>query len=222
MKNIHAIIIIAIALVLNSCGSVYKKHYGNGFTFIKHNKKENPIKSNKNKDLQEHSIALLNDDIKKEKEKEQKVAEENYQTYHKYTNKIQNNVTGRILSSINKVTLKKIDALKPDTIYRKEPASNDILQKKVEEKANDALTVALFSLVAFLTLSFLSLIPAFVAISMAQKAEAMAKLNGKPMPSDAHSAKTLAFFIIGLNALLITFIFLYIVFIVLLIALFTI
>ena len=66
MKNIHAIIIIAIALVLNSCGSVYKKHYGNGFTFIKHNKKENPIKSNKNKDLQEHSIALLNDDIKKE------------------------------------------------------------------------------------------------------------------------------------------------------------
>jgi hypothetical protein len=82
--------------------------------------------------------------------------------------------------------------------------------------------VALFSLVAFLTLSFLSLIPAFVAISMAQKAEAMAKLNGKPMPSDAHSAKTLAFFIIGLNALLITFIFLYIIFIVLLIALFTI
>ena len=45
MKNIHAIIIIAIALVLNSCGSVYKKHYGNGFTFIKHNKKENTIKS---------------------------------------------------------------------------------------------------------------------------------------------------------------------------------
>jgi uncharacterized membrane protein SpoIIM required for sporulation len=94
------------------------------------------------------------------------------------------------------------------------------LQKKIEEKANDALTVALFSFVAILTLSFLSLIPAFVAISMAQKAEAMAKLNGQPVPSDARSAKTLAFFIIGLNALLVALIFLYIVFLVLLFALF--
>jgi hypothetical protein len=57
---------------------------------------------------------------------------------------------------------------------------------------------------------------------MAQKAEAMAKLNGQPVPSDAHSAKTLAFFIVGLNALLIALIFLYIFFLVLLFVLFVI
>ncbi len=206
--------------MLNSCSSVYKKHYDNGFTFMKHNKKVNPVKSNKSKDLQEHSIVVLNDEIKKEKQKEQKKAEENYQTYHKYSNKIQNNAPGRVLSSINKIALKKIDALKPDTIYRKEPASNDILQKKVEEKANDALTVSFFAFVLFLSLFFLSLIPAFIAISMAKKAEAMAKLNGQPVPSDAHSAKTLAFFIIGLNAFLLTLLILYLIFLILIITLF--
>jgi hypothetical protein len=52
---------------------------------------------------------------------------------------------------------------------------------------------------------------------MARKANAMAKLNGEPLPNDARIAKILAWVTIGLNLLAILLLLLYLIFIIILI-----
>jgi uncharacterized protein YxeA len=39
MRISQQLIIFLIAIVFASCSSVYKKHYDNGYTFLKHKKK---------------------------------------------------------------------------------------------------------------------------------------------------------------------------------------
>lgn len=121
MRISSFLIILLTSLFVASCSSVYKKHYENGYTFIKHKKKITNQVEVKKPDLQERTLTAISQETKKEKAIEQKKAEDQYQTYHKSLSKIQNNKAGKLLSSINKFTLKKIDALKPDTVYRKEP-----------------------------------------------------------------------------------------------------
>jgi preprotein translocase subunit SecF len=166
--NNHFLVLI-IALIITSCGSVYKKHYDNGYTFIKHKKKAQMQNSQIAKDLQQKSIGELNANLKLEKEKEQKKAEKSYQTYHKSLEKIENNAPGRVLTSINKFTLKKIEALKPDTVYRKEPAKSGAMSEDVKNKAQVALILAIVSIVIVWFVAFLSLIPAIIALVMAKE-----------------------------------------------------
>ena len=214
MRISQQLIIFLIAIVFASCSSVYKKHYDNGYTFLKHKKKANVQNSQIAKDLQQKSIGELNANLKLEKEKEQKKAEKSYQTYHKSLEKIENNASGRLLTSINKFTLKKIEALKPDTIYRKEPAKSGAMSEDVKNKAQVALILAIVSIVIVWFVAFLSLIPAIIALVMAKKAAAMAKLSGEAPPNDANTAKILAWVTIGINILALLILILWIMFII--------
>lgn len=207
-----------IALLSTSCNSVYKKHYGNGYTFLPQKKKAPVEAAAKNKNIQQKALEEISLDIKKEKQKEQKKAEQSYHTYHKSLDKVENNAPARFLSSINKFTTKKIEALKRDTIYRKEPAKPGSMSEAVKDKSQNALIFAIVSIVTFWFLWLLSLIPAIIALSMAKKAIAMAKLSGDTVPSDANTAKIIAWVTIGLNLLSIVVIVLYILLLLLLIA----
>jgi len=216
MRFTQQILVLLIALVFASCSSVYKKHYDNGYTFLKHKKKAQVQNSQHAKDIQQKSIQELNANLKLEKEKEQKKAEKSYQTYHKSIDKIENNAPGRLLSNVNKFTLKKIEALKPDTIYRKEPAQSNAMSSSVKNKAQTALILAIASIVLVWFLIFLSLIPAIIALSMAKKAEAMAKLSGDAPPNDANTAKIIAWVTVGLNLLAILLIILWLLLVIIL------
>jgi hypothetical protein len=55
----------------------YKKHYDNGYTFLKHKKKAQMQNSQIAKDLQQKSIGELNANWRLEKEKEQKKSRKN-------------------------------------------------------------------------------------------------------------------------------------------------
>lgn len=215
--NNHFLVLI-IALIITSCGSVYKKHYDNGYTIIKHKKKGNEQLATKPKDIQQKSVNELSFDLQTEKQIEQKKAEKTFQTYHKSLNKIENNAPGRVLTSINKLTLNKIESLKADTVYRKAPAKEGNMSSDVDDKAQTALILSIVSIGAFFLLWFLSLIPAIIALSMVKKAKAMAKLSGQEAPSNANTAKILAWVTIGLNVLSLLLILLYILFIILLFA----
>jgi len=215
MRNLSLILTCFLALLIASCSSVYKKHYDNGFTFIKHKKKTNVEVATKKQDLQQNSVAIINQNAQNDKLLEQKKADKSFQTYHKNIDKINNNAPGRLLSSINKFSLNKIQSLKPDTLYRKEPAKSNPMNDATKNKAQAALVFGIVSIVAFWFLWILSLIPAIIALSMAKKANAMAKLNGEPPPSDANTAKILAWVTIGLNLLSLLIILLYIMLIIL-------
>lgn len=218
MRSSKQLIIFLIAIVFASCSSVYKKHYDNGYTFFKHKKKAQVENAQIAKNIQQKSIEEINSNLKSEKEKEQRKAEKSYQTYHRSIDKIENNASGRLLTSINKFTLKKIETLKPDTIYRKEPPKQGNKSSDVKDKAQTALILAIVSIVAFWLVWILSLIPAIIAITMAKKAKAMAQLSGEEMPNDANTAKIIAWITIGLNLLSILVILLYILFIIILFA----
>jgi hypothetical protein len=132
---------------------------------------------------------------------EQKKAEETYQTYHKSLDKIQSNPPARLLSNINKFSLRKMESLKTDTLYRKEPIKSGSMAEAINNKARTAMVLAIISLVVFWLLFVLSLIPALIALAMAKKANSMAKLNGDSLPNDANTAKIIAWVTIGLNLL---------------------
>jgi hypothetical protein len=210
MKSYYFLLIISFAFLMNSCGSVYKKHYDNGYTFMKHKKKPNQQIAVKSSDLQQKSLDIVSQEIKKEKEIEQKKSELSFQTYHKSLNKIENNGPARLISSINKISLRKISALKTDTIYRKLPAKGDINSQIVKKKSEAALVFALISIVTFWFLFVLSLIPAIIALVMIKKAEGIAKLNGESMPDNASAARIIAWVTIGLNILAILLIILWV------------
>jgi hypothetical protein len=218
MRISSFLIILLTSLFVASCSSVYKKHYENGYTFIKHKKKITNQVEVKKPDLQERTLTAISQETKKEKAIEQKKAEDQYQTYHKSLSKIQNNKAGKLLSSINKFTLKKIDALKPDTVYRKEPPKKTELSSSIQDKSQTALIFAIVSLPSFFLVWLLSLIPAIIALMMVQKAKAMAKLTGEPLPSNVNTAKIIAWVTIGLNALSLLLILLYILLIIILLA----
>jgi hypothetical protein len=218
MKTYQFILLMSIAFLLDSCGSIYKKHYDNGYTFLSHKKKSKTELLSKSENLQQKSLNELSQEIKKEKQLEQKKSEETYQTYHKSLAKIQNNKPARLLSSINKFSLKKMESLKTDTLYRKEPNKGSSMAQSINDKARVAMILAIISLVLFWLLFILSLIPAIIALTMAKKANSMAKLNGDVMPSDANTAKIIAWVTIGLNMLALLLIIFYILFIILLFA----
>ena len=92
------------------------------------------------------------------------------------------------------------------------------MSSDVNDKAQTALILSIVSIGAFFLLWFLSLIPAIIALSMVKKAKAMAKLSGQEAPSNANTAKILAWVTIGLNVLSLLLILLYILFIILLFA----
>jgi uncharacterized protein YcfL len=216
MKTYHFLLVLSFFILVNSCGSIHKKHYDNGFTFIKHKKKSSAALSAKTKDLQQKSLNEISQEIKKEKQQEQKIADETYHSYHKTLDKIQNHPTSRLLSSINKFSLRQIKPLKTDTLYRKEPIKKSSMPEEVNNKARTALVLAIISIVVFWFLFILSLIPALIALSMARKAESMAKLYGDSLPSDANTAKIIAWVTIGLNLLMILLIILYVILLLLL------
>lgn len=218
MKFIHLLLAIVILSSISSCSSVYKKHYDKGFTLLQHKKQAHRELSGKAPDIQHKTITALNQDIKKQKAEEQKKAEKSYQTLHKSLNKIENNAPGRVLSSINKFSLKKIEALKTDTLYRKEPLKNSNTSLEIRDKAQNALIFAIVSIVTFWFLWIFSLIPAIIALAMVKKANAMAKLNGDALPSDANTARIIAWVTIGLNLLSLLIVILYILFIIILLA----
>jgi len=218
MKNKLFIIFSLFAFVFASCNSIYKKHYNNGYTFIKHNKKSKVEVAKKEQTLQEKSIAIVQRETETEKHNAQINAEKTFQTYHKSLDKIQNNAPGRLLSSINKISIDKIDALKSNKLYRKQQPKDDSASKALNDKTQTALILAIVSIVSFFLLSFLSLIPAIIALAFAKKATAMAQLNGVPVPSDVKTAKVLAWITIGLNILMLILIALYLLLIILIIS----
>lgn len=218
MKSIHFVLLLFFAFLLNSCSSIYKKHYDHGYTFIKHKKKSNAEVARKTNDIQQKSLNEISLEIKKEKQLEQTKSEETYQTYHKSLDKIQNNAPARLISSINKFSLRKIESLKADTLYRKEPVKSGSISEAVMDKSRTAMILAIVSLVVFWLLFVLSLIPAFIALSMVKKASAMAKLNGEALPSEANTAKIIAWVTIGLNLAALLLIILYILLILLILA----
>jgi hypothetical protein len=169
-------------------------------------------------DLQERTLNAISQQSQKDKAAELNKEQGNYQTYHKSLNSIENNKPGKLLTSINKITLKKIDALKADTVYRKEPAKNSESNSSIQDKSQTALIFAIVSLPAFFLVWLISLIPAIIALTMVRKAKAMAKLTGEPLPSNVNTAKIIAWVTIGLNALSLLLILLYILLIVLLFA----
>ncbi|MFN7294842.1 MAG: hypothetical protein ACK5T9_01145, partial [Bacteroidota bacterium] len=69
-KKIHLALLMVAILLGSACNSVYKKHYGNGYTFLKKSQKSNTNIDRDNKNTQQQSIVLLEDKIKKEKEKD--------------------------------------------------------------------------------------------------------------------------------------------------------
>jgi hypothetical protein len=222
MKSKQFLILISLAFLFNSCGSIYKKHYESGYTFIKHKKKSSPEVATKSIDLQQNTLNVVSQQIKKEKETELKESKANYHTYHSELFKGKKGTPIRLTSNTNNFSMSKIGALKRDTIYRKEPPKSVPVSDAVSNKAQASLifsivSVAVFFLFLFFFLFILSLIPAIIALVMARKANAMAKLNGEPLPNDARIAKILAWVTIGLNLLAILLLLLYLIFIIILI-----
>jgi hypothetical protein len=219
-KIINLLLLFALIIVVPACNAVYKKHYSNGYTFLNHKKNKDIAISEKQLNLQNNTIHNIDKDIVKEKLKEQQKAEQSYRTYHKYLNKIENNASGKFLAGINKLSLKKIDALKADTIYRKEPPKkgNYNSSADVKDKAQLAMIFGIVSLASFFVVWILSLIPAVIALIIAKKAITMAKLSGEEMPSDAKTARLLALISIGLNILSIVLVLLYLLLVIILIS----
>lgn len=209
LKYLHFLLIISIPFLMTACGSVYKKHYDNGYTFFKHKRKAGQPTALKKIEIQQQSIDFIHKGIKKEKDIAQKSATKNYQTYHKAINKIENNAPARLLSSINSISLKKINALKLDTIYRKSPPKSDINANVIKKKSEASLVFAIISIIIFWFLFLISLVPAIIALVMVKKAEALAKLNGDTLPSTANAARIIAWVTIGLNILAVFILILY-------------
>ena len=80
----------------------------------------------------------------------------------------------------------------------------------VESKARTALILSIVSIALVWFIWILALIPAIIALAMAKKANAMAKLSGEAMPSEANTAKIIAWVTIGLNILFSIILLLYI------------
>lgn len=219
-KYLSFLAALVFFVTISACNSVYKKHYSSGYTLLKHKNNTSAKVAANQKSLQEKTVQIIEKDIAEAKKEEQQKAEKSYQTYHKSLNKIENNVPGKLLSGINKLTLKKIDALKADTIYRKVPpkSGNQNSSVEVQDKAQMAMIFGIVSLASFFLVWILSLIPAIIALVMAKKANAMAKLNGDELPKEANLAKILAWVSIGLNILSFLIILLYLILVIILFA----
>jgi hypothetical protein len=206
MKSIRFWLVISFAFLISACGTIYKKHYDNGYTFIKHKKKQTAEIPNKTLNLQENSIDLISKKINEDKVQEHKKSASSFQTYHKQLNKTQKKTQALFSSNANKFSFNKIEALKTDTLYRKEPIKNNAVAESIKIKSQNALILGIISLIVFLVFLFfylfiLSLIPAIIALVMVKKINSTAKLNGEKVPSSANAARVLAWITIGLNIL---------------------
>ena len=218
MRISNFLLLLLMALFMASCSSVYKKHYDNGYTFIKHKRNATNQIVAKKPDIQQRTLNEIKLEVKKDKVTEQKKAEKTYQTYHRSLNKIENNAPGKMLTSINKFVLRKMEALKTDTIYRKTPPKGNNPNSESSKKAQNALIFAIVSIAVIWFLWILSLIPALIALSMAKKAKAIAKINGETEPEGAKAARIIALVTVCLNAISLIIIILYILLIILLLS----
>lgn len=222
MKKITFLPIVLFVFFISSCGSIYKKQHGNGYTFIKHKKEvSNQIAKNKQPSIQEKSLIEITEQLKQQKNNESKQIAKQSQNLHKQIAKNKTTSTDRLLSQINAKTLNTIAKLKPDTVYRKEPAKKGkgYSRTPAEQKANEALIFAIAGLASFFILTLLSLIPTIIALSMVKKANAIAKISGEAMPEDARLAKIIAYIALGLNLFFLLLIILYIILIIVLLGL---
>jgi hypothetical protein len=217
-KKIHLALLMVAILLGSACNSVYKKHYGNGYTFLKKSQKSNTNIDRDNKNTQQQSIVLLEDKIKKEKEKDVSKAEQSFETIHKKLNHSDEGYNQKVARS-----KRLIAALKPLFPLSQEPKKSSILStpdKKPDVEANEyaqiALILAVAAIISFFLASFVSilalfplsglfglgsLILAIVSLVMAKRAKRIANLNGFDIPQNAKIAKILSWIVLGFNIL---------------------
>lgn len=217
-KKIHLALLMVAILLGSACNSVYKKHYGNGYTFLKKSQKSNTNIDRDNKNTQQQSIVLLEDKIKKEKEKDVSKAEQSFETIHKKLNHSDEGDNEKLERS-----KRLIAALKPLFPTSQEPKKSSNLStpdKKPDVEANEyaqiALILAVAAIISFFLASFVSilalfplsglfglgsLILAIVSLVMAKRAKRIANLNGFDIPQNAKIAKILSWIVLGFNIL---------------------
>jgi hypothetical protein len=214
-KLTHFLLIVSVFFIAG-CGSLHKKRYDNGYTFLKHKKKAKVEAIVRHRSIQDNTIATVKKDVSSHKQIEVKKSEKSFQTYHKNIEKINKNAPLRLLTTINTISLKKIQSLKADTLYRKEPSRGNGVSEAIDKKAQNALILAVVSVTTVWFLWFLTLIPAIISLAMVKKTNEMAKLNGQALPVNANAARIIAWVTIGLNAFIIFLIVLYVLFLILL------
>lgn len=221
MNKGQSLLIILLTFFIASCSSVYKKHYSNGYTLLKHKSKSKPAFVDTKAGIPQNAINLINEQIIQQKQVEQKQIESKFQTFHKANeNGSLKNTKLSFTTSTNKFAIDKIEPLKTDTLYRKQaPNKGQTSSANATQLARTAVLLATISLVAFFLVWILSLIPAIIAIVMARRAESIAKLNGDPVLPDVKSARTIAWVTIGLNLLVFLLILLYVALVILVLGL---
>ena len=217
-KKIHLALLMVAILLGSACNSVYKKHYGNGYTFLKKSQKSNTNIDRDNKNTQQQSIVVIEDKIKKEKEKDVSKAEQSFETIHKKLNHSDEGYNQKADRS-----KRLIAALKPLFPLSQEPKKSSNLStpdKKPDVEANEyaqiALILAVAAIISFFLASFVSilalfplsglfglgsLILAIVSLVMAKRAKRIANLNGFDIPQNAKIAKILSWIVLGFNIL---------------------
>jgi len=217
-KKIHLALLMVAILLVSACNSVYKKHYGNGYTFLKksHHSKTHHTKDNKG--LQQQSIDVVKDAIKENKNRDVSKAEQSFETLHKKSNQcgqLNNQKADR-----SKPLIAAVEHLPSLSKEVRKLSNLSIPDKKPEAEANKlaltALILALasicsilfFCLVSFLTIYPLSvlfglgsLILAIVSLVFAKGAKRIAELNGLVMPNNATIARFLSWTVIGFHIL---------------------
>jgi hypothetical protein len=217
-KKIHLALLMVAILLGSACNSVYKKHYGNGYTFLKKSQKSNTNIDRDNKNTQQQSIVVIEDKIKKEKEKDVSKAEQSFETIHKKLNHSDEGYNQKADRS-----KRLIASLKPLFPLSQESKKSSILStpdKKPDVEANQyaeiALILAVAAVISFFLASFVSilalfplsglfglgsLILAIVSLVMAKRAKRIANLNGFDIPQNAKIAKILSWIVLGFNIL---------------------
>jgi hypothetical protein len=217
-KKIHLALLMVAILLGSACNTVYKKHYGDGYTFLKKSQKSNTNIDREYKNTQQQSIVVLEDKIKKEKEKDVNKAEQSFETIHKKLNHSDEGYNQKADRSKRLVA-----ALKPLFPLSQEPKKSSNLStpdKKPDAEANQyaeiALILAIAAIISFFLAGFVSilaffpllglfglgsLILAIVSLVMAKRAKRIANLNGFDIPHNAKIAKILSWIVLGFNIL---------------------
>jgi hypothetical protein len=130
-----------VAILLGSaCNSVYKKHYGNGYTFLKKSQKSNTHNAKVNKGVQQQSINLLREGIKENKNRDASMAEQSFETIHRNINQIEEGHQN-IAERSKKITGSSIH-INPATSEIHNFKTESVPHNSIEDKSNSELFVA--------------------------------------------------------------------------------
>jgi hypothetical protein len=226
MKNILFTFFLFSLSLIFSCGSIYQRRFQHGYTFIKHKKSKAVVHEFSNQSEGKKNSSLIKNQIQSNWLMVSADTATNQSSNPHFQH--QKKLASEPLQLNNKIN----NNLDTDTFYVRE-TTKKFHHKSAKLMARNAKYISLVSIsffclpyssfyllalfallpVLIFIFSFIGLVLAFIALSMAKKAKTLAAKNHEQLPSDANFAEQTAKFVIGLFfAALIVFAFLFVIF----------